>query len=50
MTVELKKGLCEDEATEFIERSEISMCIQFSELVAHDRYEFCDRQKNDFES
>ncbi len=50
MIVELKKSLCEDEATEFIKRSERLMCIQFFEFVAHNKYEFCDRQKDNFES
>ncbi len=50
MTVEVRKNLCEDKTTEFIERSKKSMCIRFSELVAHDKYEFCDRQKDYSES
>ncbi len=50
MIVELKKDLYEDETTEFIERSKEFMCIRFSELVAHNKYEFCDRQKDDSES
>ncbi len=50
MIVELRKDLCENEAIEFIERSKKSICIRFSELVVHDRYEFCDQQKNDSES
>ncbi len=50
MIVELKKNLCENKTTEFIKRSEKSMCIQLFELVAHDKYEFCDRQKSYFKS
>ncbi len=50
MIVELKKNLCEDETIEFIKRSKKSICIRSSELVAHDKYEFCDRQKDYSES
>ncbi len=50
MIVELKKDLCENETIELIKRSKRSMCIRFFEFVAHDKYEFCDRQKDYFES
>ncbi len=49
MIIELRKNLCENETIEFIERLKKSMCIRFSEFVAHDIYEFCDRQKYDSE-
>ncbi len=50
MIVELRKSLYENETTEIIKRTKKSKCIQFSKFVAHNEYEFCDRQKNDFES
>jgi hypothetical protein len=50
MIVELRKDLYRDETIEFIKRSEESMCIRFSELVAHDKYKFYDQQKDDFKS
>ncbi len=50
MIVELRKNLYENEMIEFIKRLKKLMCIRFSEFVAHNKYEFCDRQKDDFES
>ncbi len=49
MIVELKKNLYENKTTKIIERLKKLMCIQFSKFVAYNKYEFCDRQKNDFE-
>jgi hypothetical protein len=50
MIVELNKNLYKNETIKFIKRLEKSMCIRFFELIAHDKYKFCDRQKNYFES
>jgi hypothetical protein len=49
MIIELTKNSCENKMIEFIKRSQKSIYIQFFELVAHCKYEFCNRQKNDFE-
>jgi hypothetical protein len=49
MIVELKKDLCKNKTIEFIKRLEKLMCIQLFKLVTHNKYEFYDRQKNDFE-
>ncbi len=50
MTVELKEDLCEDRTTKFIWRCEESMCVRFSQFVAHDEFVICVWKKNDSES
>jgi hypothetical protein len=50
MTVELRKNLCEDEATKFVWCAEWSMRIRFFEFVANDDFIICVWKKDDSQS
>jgi hypothetical protein len=41
MTVELKKDLCKNKATEFVWRNKKPMCVRFFKRVAHDEFVIC---------